>query len=487
MRLRNVVPLGLVLALTACAPAAAVTHLGGVSDTADDPGALAVTPRALIYSSAGDEEPYGIFEQRAERRVRRLRQFESLRALRPRLRYDEVVRGIQLAASSSLIAVAVSTVGVFVDGAEDSSDPGPSALDVAAPTGRAIRIQSCRAAELGPVAVSGRTVAYVGAGCDNARAGIGVRDIASGAARVLRPPAAGRFWDVQLAGRHMAGAVEGGSSDGDVIVYDWRRGRELYRIPGPPFALQDDGKVATLGGAPQPGCDVGDARWYSPAEPRAHVVPERGCFDDWVFMAHDRILSSRFLSAPVARGDLAQSDFVVSDLAGSDTMPLFTAQAGSSLLRVPVYFDGTRVGYSTPGCDARDRMVVDTVDHLARTGPVGQELCTVSLKRVPAQVKVRGRLHRFVLEFACRHGCEGRIRLWDPAEERYIGFYGSGEYASMGAPPSSWERHELGLTDTEGKRLRRLGRLDLELRVEVLQIAGGSIVRTQPIALLAAP
>ena len=474
----------LLTALAAAAPAHARTDLGGVPDVAGDPYALAVTPGALVYSSSGDFEPYGVFEQRSRGAVRRLRQFDSLGALRPPRGSGDLQRIVAVAASRQLVAVSVSTYGVSYEGEERYTKNGPAALAVARPRGRAVRLEQCRTTAFGPVAVSGTVVAYFGPGCDEDA--LGVRDTATGARRVLRPPARGDFVDLRLAGRFVAALIEGGPSDGDVIVYDWRGGRVAYRASGEPFALQDDGKLATLGGGGQPGCQAGDAIWFSPSEPRPHVLEGTGCDEDAVFIANDLVLSSRFAAPPAERHDDAQAEFVVTDLAGTTTTPLFTSQIGPASPRFPVYFDGTRVGYSTPRCDGGERIVIDTIAELMRGGPAGQELCTVSLRRIPAEVRVGRRFPRFALDFACRHGCEGYIRLWDPAEQRHVPFYG-GDYANLGAPASRTARHELELGRTDAERLRRLGRLDLELRVEVLQIAGGSIVRTRPITFLPPP
>jgi hypothetical protein len=477
-RLRSLAPLALCLALVLAAPAQARTVLGDLPGTTADYDEHSVTRGALVYGHDGYSEPYGIFIRRGDRDVRRLRQFDSLGSLRARHPYaDERRRGVSVGASDRLVAVAVATRSLHYDGNEEHAEPAPAAVAVAPPGARrAVRIASCRAATLESVRVDGRTVAYLGAGCDDDRTGIGVRDMTSGAARTIRPPAGSRFYELRLAGRYVAALVEG-RRDG-IVVYDWRSGRQLHRVPalGVDFALQRDGTLAypDVGDA----CEGGEIRWTS-REGRRHVPRDPICADG-ILLASDRILAI----ADQPPGEDPRTQVMLTDLDGGNRTPLFESSVPGWSLRFPLLFDGTRIGYATPNCEAGERIVVDTVAELAASGPIAHERCTVSMSRIASRATVGSR-GGFRLVLACRNGCIGRIRLWDPAGQRHLAFYGLGEAASVRAPRSRATRHEFTLERDEAERLRRAGRLELELRVEVQQLGAPSTTRSKPLTLVA--
>ena len=473
-----VLSVGLMLALAS--PAAGRTLLGDLPGEASEVDQHAVAPSVLAYGyDGGFQKPYGIFVQRAGGRPQRLRGFDPLRSLRSRERgADQYTRTVAVGASDRYVAVGVSSVAIFDDGSDEQRYPGPAVVAVSRPDGRRIvRIAQCRAREFPTVRVDGSTVAYLGGGCDPDN--IGVRDMRTGASRIIRPPRDSWFYDVKVAGRYVAGALEGGG--GGVAVYDWRSGRRIYRAPhaSEGFSLASDGAVADVAPRPETGCPYGDARWFSPADPRPHVLPGAGCDDD-VLIAPGRILGSRFVDSVPDQG--VRSEYFVADLLGRKRTAMFMAQIAPTYARYPVYFDGRRVGYSTPSCDGGERIVVDTVKELARGGPVPGETCRLSLRRVPARVRlVRSSLAR--LRFPCSTGCSAHVRLWDPAAGEYLALE-QGDYMATFSRRGGTATADIQLAPQDAERIARDGRLDLELRVEIFHPSGRSTHRARPLTLL---
>jgi hypothetical protein len=107
------------------------------------------------------------------------------------------------------------------------------------------------------------------------RSQVVVRDLRTGAVRVVHRGAAGR---VQLAGGFVAIERSGRRRDGPVMVKNVRTGRVAYRAEisyADHFSLGADGTLArTL--FPEECCSlVGRLGWYSPRSPRLHRLPNR--------------------------------------------------------------------------------------------------------------------------------------------------------------------------------------------------------------------
>jgi len=456
-------------AIGTSASADARTVLGSVPET----DATAITPNALFYAFDGEFEAFGVFRRGGDGKARRLPQFDGLRSLRAPVRdADENQRVVELAASRELVAISVSRISVFYEGAGESSEPGQSAIAVARPGGPARRLVQCERHQLGPVAVHGSVVAYLGAGCRN---WIGVRDTASGRARVLRPPAGGSFGDPVVAGRYVAAVETARDGAERIAVYDWTRGRRAYAVQGNSiFALDRDGTLAVLRGAGVAECAAGEVAWYSVREPRAHVLP--GACDEDLFLANGRVLYSRLV--PGGSGPEPTLEYVATDLSSGDTMLLLRGGIGRAW---PVYFDGRSLGYAVPACDGGTAVGVDTVAGLRRRPPGAAGPCTVSLARVPRTVRLNAR-GEFVVVLTSRTGFDGSLSLFDPVAEQEVGLQGGNH--RVGAPERGRRERSIMLAAAEWDRLKSAGRLDVELRILVFQPAGANTLRSVPLTLL---
>jgi hypothetical protein len=483
-RFRILALLTLALGLTAAAPAQARTLLGDLPEgIRADPLALSVTPRDMVYAFDGYERSFGVYLKRGAGTARRLRQFDSL----GRLEAPGGDRGdidVSVSASDELVAVSVASRGLTDndEGFPPTESAGPSAVEVATRDGRARRLASCRKGRLDFVAVDGRTVAYVGAGCVNVRAGIAVHDLARGTKRTISPPRGNGFGNVRLAGRYLVGEVVNGPRSGTLIVYDWHRGRALYSAPKNgsenEFDIDRSGRLVTLGAGAPEGCDNGEVRWRSPAEPSAKIINGVGCSND-LRIAGGRVIASRLGAAEQPEGVL-RTEYVVSDLRGNAT-PLFNGlRYGYG--RYPVLWDGRNVGYSTPACDASERIVVDTLAELQANGPLAPESCTVATDELPTTVRVKPN-RSVVIRGRCPLGCQAVLRAFDPSVGRLLPF-GSFEGMPLDAARGATEAAEGQLSEEDFKRLVEAGRLDVELRVEVHQVAGPRTTTTRPLTLL---
>jgi hypothetical protein len=130
------------------------------------------------------------------------------------------------------------------------------------------------------VSLSGERIAYARrvrcmAPRRRGRPQVAVRDLRTGAVRVVHRGGAGR---VQLAGMFVAIERSGRRRDGPVLVKNVRTGRVAYRADisyRDHFSLGADGTLATTifpGGC----CSLtGRLGWYSPRSPRLHRLPNR--------------------------------------------------------------------------------------------------------------------------------------------------------------------------------------------------------------------
>jgi hypothetical protein len=135
-------------------------------------------------------------------------------------------------------------------------------------------------APVSSAAVSGDVVAYVGAGCGEPD-GVAVVDLGAGPAsgRIVVPGSRAAR-EVRIAGRFVAWYEHLGSAfPPEVVVADWRTGRESYRAPaGSEFALRDDGVlVQTVSPATATGCGRVRLAWHSPERPAGEVLPAELC------------------------------------------------------------------------------------------------------------------------------------------------------------------------------------------------------------------
>jgi hypothetical protein len=249
------------------------------------------------------------------------------------------------------------------------------------------------------VGVDGSRVAFV-SGCPPNRGGrrIIVRDLAtrSTLAVVAEDDAA----QPRLAGRYLAYAGRGRFRFGDVVVYDYEAGREVYRVPlgsGGGFDLQSDGKVVTTTRSredlsPVDGSsDCVAVDWASPEQPTPHDLPGTRCPVGYAQIAGDRI-------AFAANYDNGEAAHVVSDLAGN-------VQRSSSPLATTWNWDGSRLALAAPRCAGGTEIVVDDFD-----GPPVSESpdCPVTVQRAPLRISRDWRVRYRV---ACRLGCRGQLGI----------------------------------------------------------------------------
>jgi hypothetical protein len=486
----------LAVALHAASPATART----VFDPAPQVYERTVTPGGLFYAYGQDEERVRVFVQPAAGPRRRLAQFDRLDRVRPGrdAHADAVDRLVELAASRSLVAAAVYTYAVYFEGASDFKAPGPSAVDAAPPDGPAQRLAKCAKGTLRGVTVDGRTVAYLGADCAEDGA-IAVHDTATGERFVVHPPAGRAFAYFDLAGRYLAVLsvlrtdFPGEPDDPQLGVYDWRTGAQLYTLPPPDgFAIAADGTLVTEQDARRDAACMADGlAWHSLADPAPHPLAGRACQDD-LLVAGDRVLWSRRVSdrrTDAEREDqarLVEFDYAVTDLAGEHAQRLFPPSTADRFVGYPVYFDGARVGYARPRCDGRETIVVDDVGFLERTGPPALDTCPILLREVPRRIQLRPH-GDFTIQLRCPRGCQGRVRLFDPARGRHLRFpnFVDSKFLRLDeVPPGGRPRVRVKLEKADRGRLARAGRLELQLRVESFQPDGRSLNRSAPLTVL---
>jgi hypothetical protein len=453
------------VALTGAGPANGRTVLGPLPET----DATDVRPDRLLYAYDGDYGYSGVFDRRPGGRERRLRQFDSLYALRPSPAGDALERELSVTGSSALTAVSVSTGAVFYEGAADFTSPGPGAVAVARRGGPARRLVQCSTYPVGPVRVDGDVVAYIGAGC---RDQIGVRDTRTGRTLVLRPPAGRGFADLQLAGRYVAASEVDRSGEARFGLYDWRRGRRVRSLPqGEEFGLSASAAATTS-------CGPGEIAWYELPVRVRRTLPGAVC-DERVLVAGRRALWARALPG----GDPADpvAEYVVTNLATGATHRILDSRTPGGA-RFPVYFDGRELGYSTPGCHGGEEIVVDTPAELKRMGPYVPGPCEVSLAHLPRVARV-SRLAEFTIRLECATGCSGFVRLRDAAQQPVL--LRSGDHDAYAAEAGETTRVTIALADHEAERLKQAGRLEVELVFQVFQPNGSDTTRTAPLTLMA--
>jgi hypothetical protein len=420
-------------ALLACAaPAGArdVAHVHGMAEVhAYDGTAADLTGLPLVL--AGGRVVTGVYGDRAVPRILLMRHDGSLRALTafdppvdvPAITFERAgpnrtdVGGSDeaLAASGSLLLVANSW------GTQKTSGSGYRVGDVDGDDARFHRCRGVGGSWPPAIAVSGRAFAHDV--CGPPGGGVVVRDLArpNASPRRFEPPGDYRVdhvtpSGVRMAGRYLALASSFGRR-GMLQVFDWRTGREIYRVPPTAldsafsFALQSDGKVVVNQpdhGQPDTSVCEGHAplRWYSRREPRPHVLPFRPCAED-VAMARGRI---------VYRGPGEEGTALwMTDTSGRPPLRLSGppwVTDGIDFLE-PFDFDGRRVAYGEPAC-VDERVVRDTVAAIERHGYLRAVSCTARFAgRRPVEEWEDGTI---AVRVRCPSGCEGNwaIRTAEP-------------------------------------------------------------------------
>jgi hypothetical protein len=477
-------------ALSACVPVAGASGRETFDFATDEAGTETLpVDRGIVHVNIFGGAPRPQHLQRG-RRTRRLRQFDALDRLRPPRgeRADGMDRLVTFDADGTRVAIAVTVVQEFDEGAETDFFPAVSRLDTARLDGRAVTLASCRKAELPAVAVDRDTVAWVD--CDPKQ--IRVRDLAvtDGGTSVLTDPSGRAFGEVKLAGPYVAAHVQGASQP--VVVFDRRTGSKLYETGDAfGFDLQEDGKVAVQRPRGDAACSVEDVAWYSPAEPSAHTLPGPACGEE-LAIAGDRILWSRRVrdertgsvaSAPQA--EFVSHDVVTTDLSGGAVQPIFPRRDGPSAPapRTLQSFDGERIAYEQSRCSG-DRVVVDSVAELESGGPPPLERCTVSLAAVPRRVTLSNR-GKFRLRVRCTRGCDARVRLWVPSEQRYLNFpnfYGSDFLRIDDLRPRRTRTLEFQLTRADRQLLARRS-LKVQVQADADQPDFSTVRTTAPLEL----
>jgi hypothetical protein len=232
--------------------------------------------------------------------------------------------------------------------------------------------------------------------------------------RRLYPPAGYRLDQLDLPTVDMAGhflALRSATSlRGLLQVFDWRTGREVYRVPPSElsndfsFALQRDGKVVVTqrdNSAPSEptNCEFHTPlTWYSPAEPHAHALSYRPCGPD-LRMARGRIV----YRGPGRLGSMLW----MTDLRGRPPLRLSGTPWVLGFiedLHPPFDFDGRRIAYGEPGC-VDERVVRETVAAIARRGYLHGMTCPARFAgRDPISERHNGKL---TAKIACTSGCTG--------------------------------------------------------------------------------
>jgi hypothetical protein len=489
---RGVALLAIALLLACAAPAAARTVFdAGPEPQYDD---WRVVSGGLVQTDVEFEGPFDVTFTPKRGAARVLTQLRRVAHLSPPRDPDahRSYREASFDAAADRVVLGVSTYNVHEgEGAgPDFYRPERSELWTTTIGGRAVKLHGCDRGDVGPVSTDGRSVAWVGTRCERDHTTIGVRDMSGeGDVLTLTAPPARAFGDVQVAGDHvLAWIYEPTDFPGsevapdELAVYSRSSGAELLRIPGAGgYDLQQDGKVTTLRGTQKPCGD--EVAWHSPTEPHAHVLTPAAC-EGPVLIAGDRILWARELSA-------TGYDTAVTDLAGAAAEQVFPPRDPPPAVDpalVAFHFDGRRVGYFATGC-GRDSIVVDTVAELAAGGPVALETCTASLRAVPATARL-SRLGAFVATVGCPRGCRyGEVRLWDRAARRHLALEEDGSKRTSvslrRAERGGSRRVRLTLSATSRQRLRRAGRLAVELRVTLPQPDGPNRTYAKRLTLVA--
>lgn len=280
--------------------------------------------------------------------------------------------------------------------------------------GRAIKFSSCDidgGSEPPPLAASGTAVAYVDLCDEDDPVVVGQLD---------RPHAAPLFShesadsEVDIAGNYLAmGNYDGRTRT--VEVYDWRDGSLLYAVRAKldedeeragTFEVQADGKLAAI---LRGSGDFCDAAWFSPAEPRPHVVGTTLCYGD-VRLASDRLAWMRIAKQ--------HGELVVTPLGSPGRAAVrFPARQGST--SVPPFFawDGRRLAYSVERCDGRSDLRVRTHTDAPAFRDRKPRGCPLHLPSHTVYVKRHARSARIPLR--CPRGCAGTIAV----VKRYAGLY----------------------------------------------------------------
>lgn len=285
--------------------------------------------------------------------------------------------------------------------------------------GRASRFHYCRGfgeSDQFPIAVSGR--AYARLACDPRARGVVVQDLE----RPDRP--AGRFdpprgyrlaapegqRPVAMAGRYLALSSFSYPRSRALQVFDWRSGREVYRVPPAAladelsFGLQSDGKIVITqtdeGGPDGSSCEPHTPlAWYSPSEPTAHPLPYRPCAHG-LAIARGRIVYR-------GPGEFGGSALYMTDVHGRPPVRLsgspWVTDGGFDELQ-PFDFDGTRIAYGEPVC-LDQRVVRDTIGAIERRGYLRAVTCMARFAgRHPVEEWEDGTI---AVRIRCPSGCDG--------------------------------------------------------------------------------
>ena len=208
---------------------------------------------------------------------------------------------------------------------------------------------------------------------------------------------------IDLAGPYLASAT---SEELDVL--DWRDGTVRYSVAAPfhrrgeldfragELEMQADGTVAGLLRRRQRRCVVA---WFSPSEPRSHVIGSSPCWSDV------RIHSGKIVWL---RDDGRGLSLMVTDLSGATRR---IARSRRPTVLPWLDFDGQRVAYAVARCDERSVLLLRE----SLEGPVWVDRdplrCPLrvrsTLVRVPAGRKT------LELPVRCPRGCRGIVYLRD--------------------------------------------------------------------------
>ncbi|MEA2449560.1 MAG: hypothetical protein QOG63_1492 [Thermoleophilaceae bacterium] len=225
------------------------------------------------------------------------------------------------------------------------------------------------------------------------------------------PPA---FVPVADLGRvDIAGDYVASGSPSRIEVFDRRDGRrvwsadvDLFRgadaLRAAAFDLQPDGKVAALLRQHDEKCQVA---WFSPTEPRPHVIGDAACHRGGVRMRGDRVAW------------MARRRLLVAGLTG-EPRPIarFRIRADASTARGTFGFDGSRLAYGVARCDGRTTVLL----RHKLAGPVWPDQdpvpCPVRAVGRTAPASVPRRVAR--VRVSCPRGCHGLIRVRDVQREQ---------------------------------------------------------------------
>jgi hypothetical protein len=250
----------------------------------------------------------------------------------------------------------------------------------AGPLRPVIGTRSCTAqyASVPAVDVGGAIAAYAQPRCAPRR--ILVLDLAHRPVRILFSTSTSAE-SVRLAGRFLAWPRRG-----SIVVYDWRVRRVAYRYPAPvnvtDFDVQADGKVAMLSG---------DARisWFSPAQPRAHLLPFRAAAG----APEVRIAGDQLAFARQVDGD--ESDLVVAALSGRLTRIAAFVDPDRLTRSYPfhsdVSFDGRRITWASDHV-TKHRVVCPPPPSLAPCRTYDTGVRTIWLERLGSAPRPLARL-----------------------------------------------------------------------------------------------